>query len=205
MRRAQRLATSRSSTLPEGVPRGAEFNVATDELTRAIKRNRLVALVVAVIGTVGIAAGIYLGGKATAVGADKIEASHYSVVMLAFELVRTAAAAALIGAFVWGMLNLARAALDQATRFEKRYVAGHFLVYVLHMFEHEIKNGDIKIADTMSVFKAWNDSVDSAYTHVKFGAKNNQGVAFSGSDKGLSFAGSSEIRVGEASGGQDHP
>jgi hypothetical protein len=86
------------------------------------------------------------------------------------------------------MLNLARAALDQSTRYEKRFVAGHFLVYVLDMFEREIKEERIQVTEMMSVFKAWNDSVDSAYTNVKFGSKSNQDFALSGSSNGFTLS-----------------
>jgi hypothetical protein len=127
------------------------------------------ACVVGVVGVAGLAIAVGVGWQSTSSGLDNLKSSHYSNQVLVFELIRTAAGAALLGAFVWGTLNLARAALDQSTRYEKRFIAGHFLVYVLRKFEAEIKDGSIKLPDVMSVFKAWSDSVDSAFTHVKFG------------------------------------
>jgi hypothetical protein len=166
----------------------SDFEKAADLLERGVARNRRVALVVGMLGVAGLSAGVYFGARATASGADQVADSRYNVNMLVFELVRTAGAAALIAAFAWGMLNLARAALDQATRFEKRFVAGHFLVYVLDKFEQEIKDNTIQVADTMSVFKAWNYSVDSAYTNVKFGSKRSQDFSIAVGPKGASVA-----------------
>lgn len=155
------------------------FELATEHLTASIKRNRRVALAAGIVGVVAVVAASIAGYKATTAGAEALKDSNYDVSMLAFELVRTAGAAALLAAFVWGLLNLARAALDQSTRYEKRFVAGHFLVYVLDMFETEIKHGNIEVTDMMLVFKSWNDSVDSAYTNVKFGSKHTQGFSIS--------------------------
>ena len=128
------------------------FTAAIDELKLAMKRSRQVAYLAASLGMVGLIVGATLGIRATADGAEKLQNAEDAVPMLIFELVRTAATAALIGAFIWGMLNLARAALDQSTRYEKRYVAGHFLVHILDKFDPEIRSGAMNIADAMSVF-----------------------------------------------------
>lgn len=77
--------------------------------------------------------------------------------------------------------------------FQKRYVAGHFLLCVLSEYEDEIKRGDIKIEEPMAVFKAWNDSVDSAYTNVRFGSHRSQDFALAVSKEGFALA------TGEAS------
>lgn len=164
------------------------FVQAVDELTEAIKSSKRVAMYAAAGGVVALSAAFLAGVLATASGAEKIESSDEPWAMLIYELVRTAAGAALLAGVVWGVWGLTRAALDQATRFQKRYVAGHFLLYVLSEYEDEIKNGSIKIDEPMAVFKAWNDSVDSAYTNVRFGSRRSQDFSIAVSKDGVAVA-----------------
>jgi hypothetical protein len=183
----------RGSVVPVPEPEAADLRAHFEEVVRLLSRDsrlhRQRAWVIGAIGLVGLVIAAVLGWIATGNGLDTLKnASGYRREVLLFELVRTAAAAALLGAFVWGTLNLARAALDQSTRYEKRLVPGHFLAYVLRKFEAEIKAGTILLPDVMAVFKAWSDSVDSAFTHVKYGSRKNQDVAISATKNGIGVA-----------------
>lgn len=165
-----------------------DFLAAADALITRAAVMRRTAITVGLAGAVLVCVAATYGWISTRHGAELLVESNYNTQMLVFELARITAGAALLGAFAWGVLNLSRAALDQATRYEKRLIAGHFLVYVLRKFEKQIKNGDIDLRDVMSVFKAWSDSVDSAFTHVKFGSKSNQALAATIGKDGVAFA-----------------
>ena len=155
---------------------GEDFESLRGLLEDRAQAHRRAAYVIGLIGLVVLTVAVYAGWKATGTGARVVKESGYSVVALVYELVRSAATAALLGAAVWGVLNLARASLDQATRYEKRQIAGQFLSYVLDKFEAQIKDQEIPLPDVMAVFKEWSDSVDTAFTHVRFGSKKNQAL-----------------------------
>lgn len=164
------------------------FEQTVLELHEHSQRMRRTAIWVGVAGVLIVGAAAYYGARSTSNGAALLTASNFNTGMLVYELVRIAAGAALLGAAAWGFLNLSRAALDQSTRYEKRLIAGHFLVYVVRKFETQIKAGDIELKDVMGVFTAWSDSVDSAFTNVKFGSKSNQGLALRIDKNGVSAA-----------------
>ncbi|ALX03359.1 hypothetical protein [Aeromicrobium erythreum] len=164
------------------------FQDVVEELERRARRMQVTAVLVGTIGALLVVIAALYGWASTRQGASLLIESDYDARMLVFELVRIAAGAALLGAFAWGVLNLARAALDQSTRYEKRLIAGHFLVYVLRKFETQVKAGDIDLQDVMNVFSAWSDSVDSAFTHVKFGSKTNQALILRMAKDGVEVA-----------------
>jgi len=164
----------------------SDFDELTTLLAQRADHHRKSAYTIGLLGVAGLAVAAFLGWKATQSGAAYLKESDYSTVALTFELVRSAAAAALLAAGVWGVLNLARASLDQATRYEKRLIAGKFLNYVLDRFETEVKNdGKIPLPQVMNVFKEWSDTVDTAFTNVKFGSKKNQSISMSAGSKGI--------------------
>lgn len=164
------------------------FELAIETLKKHSRTMHNTAMLVGLVGTVIVVVAAISGWYSTRHGAEVLQQSDYSNQMLVFELTRIAAGAALLGAFAWGTLNLARAALDQSTRYEKRLIAGHFLVFVLQKFEKQIRSGEIGLQDVMNVFTAWSNSVDSAFTQVKFGSKSNQGLAATVGKDGVSFA-----------------
>ena len=174
------------------LPGAKEANDNFIEAARILKRQaawlKLISLCIGVVGLGGVGAAAYFGFESTDTAVASLKESEYNNQLLVFELVRTAAGAALLGAFAWGTLNLARAALDQATRYEKRLVAGHFLVYVLTKFETRIKKSQIELGSVMGVFKAWSDSVDSAFTHVKYGSNKNRPIAVTATKDGVTIA-----------------
>jgi len=165
-----------------------QFHHVVTFLEKAAARSRRIAYGAFAAGLIGLLVAVELGRRATSDGAAVLEQSGYSAVAAVYELVRTAAVAALFGAAIWGILNLARAALDQATRYEKRMVAGHFLVFMLKRFDTKIKDDDVKLDQVMNVFKLWSDNVESAYTSVKFGSKKNQALSVIANPKGVGFS-----------------
>ncbi len=130
-----------------------------------------------ILGVVGVIFAAFIGKDATEKGAVFVHDSGYNWVAAVYELVRTAAVAALIAAAIWGLLNMSRAAIDQATRYRKRLTAGSFLVFMLSNYNDELRSGTLKLESVMAVFTTWSSSVESAYTTVKFGSKNNQRLA----------------------------
>ncbi|MGN7703866.1 hypothetical protein [Cellulosimicrobium sp. 22601] len=89
--------------------------------------------------------------------------------------VRATALAAFAGAVVYGLFNLGRAAFDQSTRFEKRYLASRLMHGMLE--RHDVGQETRKPLSTeevLQILAEWSKSVDSAYTSVKFG-KNIKG------------------------------
>ena len=86
-----------------------------------------------------------------------------------FELVRSAAFAATVPRCCGACFTLGRACLDQATRYQKRLVAAHFLNYVLLRYDDKIKDGSMQVMDAVTFMKMWSENVESAFTHVKFG------------------------------------
>lgn len=191
----RRAADSPSSRLPPAESHGASHTLGRDDHARQLgdpadeftelaakleaeaRKLKFVALLIGLVGCAVLGFAAWFGVWSTSKGLAALDASDYHPTVLIFELVRTTAAAALLGAFLWGLLNLGRAALDQATRYEKRLVAGRFLVYVFHTFRDQMENESLSLKDVMEVFKAWSDNVESAFTHVKFGSRNNQGVS----------------------------
>lgn len=139
-----------------------------------------------IFGVIGVIFAAYIGKDATEKGAAFVRDSGFDWVAAVYELVRTAAVAALIGAAIWGLLNMSRAAIDQATRYRKRLTAGSFLVFMLSNYNKEIRSGALKVESVMAVFTTWSNSVESAYTNVRFGSKNNQRLALEMGSRGAS-------------------
>lgn len=125
-----------------------------------------------------IAAGVSLSllPGLTAAASRRIAESGDSTSLMVFELLRGTAFAAAITAILFGLFSMGRACLDQATRFQKRLVAAHFLNYVLHTYKQQIAEGTIQIEEVVSFLDAWSQTVESAFSNVKFGSKNNQAI-----------------------------
>lgn len=151
-------------------------------------RNKRVAIASFVLGFFGVVLAVYLAKNATHDGVQVLKDGKYSYAVVAYELVRTAAVAALLAAAIWGTLNIARAALDQSTRYEKRLIAGHFLVFMMKRFDSKIPDGSIQIDQVLSVFNTWSANVETAYTHVKYGSKKGQDIAITSGPQGLGLA-----------------
>lgn len=92
-----------------------------------------------------------------------------NLVLGVFVILRATAFAGAVVALFWGMLNLARAALDQATRYQKRLMAAHFMHYVFDEYSDRIGQDGFTLKEIITAIDAWSSNVESAYTKVRFG------------------------------------
>lgn len=98
-------------------------------------------------------------------------------------LVRGTAYSAVVGGLLFALINLARSALDQATRFDKRLVAAHFIDYAVHADGVDAKKMEV----ALRILEAWGASVESAYTPSKVAAKRPEALKIAASKDGASF------------------
>jgi hypothetical protein len=68
---------------------------------------------------------------------------------------------------------------------EKRFIAAHFLRYVVESFDPEIRNNNIRSSDVTGFAAAWSRNVESAYTDVKFGSNRDQHLKMNVSKDGF--------------------
>ena len=170
-----------------------------DRLSSAIWVQRSVAGLLFALSLVALIVALVHLPNVTANGATAIKDNPQIYTLAIYELIRVAGYAAFATAAVWGLFNLGRAALDQATRYEKRLVAAHFLHYTLETYSNEIRSGKIKITEVMTFLKSWSENVESAYTHVKFGAKGSEDFAIAATKDGVYVAkGSNELKMPDA-------
>jgi hypothetical protein len=139
-------------------------------LREASNRNQTIAKWVFAVGGVGaVVAFAWLAFLAIST-TNVLEQHPDDLLLGAFEISKSAALAGTIAAIVVGSLNLGRAALDQATRYEKRLMAAQFMHYAFLEFRTEIATGAIQFSEIVASIDAWSRMVESAYTKVKFGA-----------------------------------
>lgn len=105
------------------------------------------------------------------------EAIHPELVMI-FITLKSAAIAGLITAVVYGTLALARAALDQVTRFQKRLSSARFLHYVMDANDEQLRRSKVDLDTVMKFMESWTANVESAYTHVRIGPGRQQNIRF---------------------------
>lgn len=147
------------------------FRQVLSELRGSIRWLRWAAGLVFLVGSVATAVVLVKLPALTAKASERLSESHNSANLMVFELLRGAAYAAAATSILFGILTLGRACLDQATRFQKRLVAAHFLNFVLHTYSDELKAGTMKLPEVVDFLKAWSENIDSAFTNVKFGSR----------------------------------
>jgi hypothetical protein len=190
-----------SDELPPGPPvrtpadSAKQFKEITDHLKSSINQQRLVAVLLAIgaivvtvfaIGNLPEASRVGLQAiRDAALTPDGKEVANNGLAPLVtvYEIIRTTGYAALLGGLVYGMFNMARAALDQATRFDKRLVAARFLDYAIHT-DNASKE---QMEHALKVLEAWGANVESAYTHVKVRGKTTEPMSFSIGKDGVSM------------------
>jgi hypothetical protein len=171
----------------------AQYAKLIETLQKAIRWLRAAAALVFGIGA-GLGAWAFVHLREGAEAASGMIASDGDNVLLAvFLMFRTAAYAGLTGAVLFGVLTLGRACLDQATRYQKRLMAALFMHYALDQYADEIRKSEIKLNDIVAFIDAWSKNVESAFTKVRFGAKEAP-VAFEFDSKTGHF----KVRSGEA-------
>jgi hypothetical protein len=151
-----------------------EMRHVLEELRGAIWWLRVAAVVVFAFGVAITAVVVWLLPSLTQNASERIAESGNSATVMIFELLRGAAFAAAVTSILFGVLTLGRACLDQATRFQKRLIAAHFLNYVLHIYGDEVRSGDMKLTEIVNFLKSWSENVESAFSGVKFGSRHQR-------------------------------
>lgn len=183
----------RTADSPEGgkPPNAAradkEFKLIIDQLGRSIRRERTTAALIGAVGVV-LFAGVFVALRgSTADGVGTIHAAALSqngsevVATTIFVLVRGAAFAALLATAVYWVFGLARSALDQATRFDKRLIAAHFIDYSVHAEQIDAEKMEV----ALRVLYAWGASVESAYTPSKIAVQRSERLNLSAGRNGI--------------------
>jgi hypothetical protein len=103
---------------------------------------------------------------------DELNAATDPNLMLLLLLVRGTFFGSLAIAFLAGAFSIANAYIDQSTRFRKRLYSAHMLNYAFRTFRDDIKkSGTVSVADLVRMFVAWNETVDSAFSRIRFQRK----------------------------------
>jgi phosphoglycerol transferase MdoB-like AlkP superfamily enzyme len=110
-------------------------------------------------------------------------------------LARSTFFGALSLAFLYGLLTVATAYIDQSTRFRKRLYSAHMVNYAFETFGQEIKDETITLNQIVAVFSAWNENVDSAFSNLRF-QKKSKDMVIGARDLQLSIADSDKSSKG---------
>lgn len=163
------------------------FDALLGTLKKAVSWNRLVAGAIFFVAIVGGVVALFLLSHLTT---DAVETlgDHPDIILASFLLVRSAAFAAIVAGLLYGLLNLGRAALDQAERYKKRQMAAHFMHYVFVEYYERIGTDGFRVAEIIDAIDAWSRNVESAYTKVKIGGKSAENWSAFVSSDGTSFA-----------------
>ena len=143
----------------------------TSELRNHGQRERNRAILFGGLATIAAVGGIalllwqaHLGFDSLSESASMVPKSERPsdtaiVAEASYLIIRGSGFAAIVGGVIYFGFNLARSALDQATRFEKRFIASQVIDYALHS---DVKPERLSAAHT--IIEAWGGTVESAYT-----------------------------------------
>lgn len=115
---------------------------------------------------------LYVSFRLTSVYVDDVNRAQDPELILVLLLVRSTFFGALSLAFLYGLLTVATAYIDQSTRFRKRLYSAHMVNYAFETFGQEIKEKTITMKQIVAVFSAWNENVDSAFSNLRFQKKS---------------------------------
>jgi hypothetical protein len=104
---------------------------------------------------------------------DALNAAKDPEWMLVLLVVRGVFFGGLSVGLLYGLLTVATAFIDQAARFRKRLYSAHMINYALREFHHEIKAGTVELKQVVSIFEAWNHSIESAFSDLRFQKKTH--------------------------------
>lgn len=167
---------------------GEEFEKILAQLDDSIARERLLALAASMIAVLFGWWAMWFLPITTSRGLEHIHRAAESVhpgelaATTIYVIIRGSALAAIIAGLLFALIKLARSALDQATRFDKRLIAAHFINFAVHTKAVDAKKMEI----ALRVLEAWGASVDSAYTPNKVAAARPEKMRFSLGRRGAS-------------------
>lgn len=163
------------------------FGALLETLKSAVLWNRIVAGFIFLAAIVAGVAALFVLSHLTTDAVATL-GPHPDIVLAIFLLVRSAAFAGIVAGLLYGLLNLGRAALDQAERYKKRQMAAHFMHYVFVEYRERIGTDGFRVAEIIEAIDAWSRNVESAYTKVKLGGKGTENWSARVSTDGTSFA-----------------
>ena len=184
----------KNSTIPEA----RDFKQVIDSLERSIKPLRWMAMAAFGAAALILVFAFWKLPLLTKEGVDQIAAYPSVPAVAVYELFRSTGFAAVVTTVLWGLLTLGRACLDQATRFQKRLIAAHFLNYSLHAYAAQIGDGRMKLDEVMTFLKSWSENVESAFTNVKFGSRKQQDMVIAVTRDGATVSsGTTAVKKGK--------
>jgi hypothetical protein len=166
---------------------GKLFEALLGTLRGAVAWNRVVAGSIFLIAIIGAIVALVTLSHLTSEAVTTL-GDHPDVILATFLLIRAAAFAGIVSGLLYGLLNLGRAALDQAERYKKRQMAAHFMHYIFVEYRDRIGSEGFRVTEIIDAIDAWSRNVESAYTKVKLGGKNAENWAAFVSANGTSFA-----------------
>lgn len=177
-------------TTPPAEPAVADpqlFDALLKTLKQAVLWNRLVSGAIFLVAVGGSIVALVVLSHLTS---DAVETlgPHPDIVLAIFLLLRATAFAGIVAGLLYGLLNLGRAALDQAERYKKRQMAAHFMHYVFVEYRDRIGTDGFRVAEVIDAIDAWSRNVESAYTKLKIGGKSAENWSALVSSDGTSFA-----------------
>lgn len=147
----------------------------TEDANRYSQRGAVFFVLAVIIGIALLAVAHFI----TVLYVHDLNDAEKPELMLVLLLVRGAFFGALAIAFLYGLLTVATAYIDQATRFRKRLYSAHMINYAFITFNEEIKTGTVTLREVVGVFSAWNENVDSAFSNLRF-QKKSKDLKFGG-------------------------
>lgn len=151
-----------------GDPRSA-INLVGSELFNAKKRERNRAVLFGSTAGVSAIGGIWFLTQKASEAFSQIDASARAnppvsdtaiIAETTYLIVRGTGLSAIVGGIIYFMFNLARSALDQSTRYEKRWIASHLIDYALHSPDVSPK----RLESAHKIIEVWGSTIESAYT-----------------------------------------
>lgn len=133
------------------------------------------------IGCLLLGASFYI----TVLDIEDLKSATDKTPMLILLLVRGTLFGGLSVALLYGAMTVATAFVDQAARFRKRFYSAHMINYALRSFHTEIQDGEVQLGEVVALFNAWNESVESAFSSIRF-QKKSQSLEIGGKQFNLS-------------------
>jgi phosphoglycerol transferase MdoB-like AlkP superfamily enzyme len=172
-RKAAKTAANVSANVSAKPPREHPID---EETIRGLEANATnygrwsaVFFVLSVVVGIGL---LYVSFRLTGDYVADIRRAKDPELVLILLLARSTFFGALSLAFLYGLLTVATAYIDQSTRFRKRLYSAHMVNYAFETFGQEIKEKTITLKQIVAVFSAWNENVDSAFSNLRFQKKS---------------------------------
>ncbi len=172
-----------SSATPDDKRASQEYKLVVQHLRQSIRVHQLRSTRLLIVFTLASSAALVWLWFLSKAGLDEIKRApdrNHIYAVTVYLLVRGIAYGGIIAGVVFGIYRLARSALDQATRFDKRLIALHFIRFAIG---GKVPDKEI-LPLALHALQTWSSTVDSAYTdHSDSGKPRFDTLRLNGSDK----------------------